>query len=140
MLVEFTRDKIRDCVNCYKEIYPDENWEDDEIQYNLECVLNNKHCVGILAYEDGKCVGFAIGNVFYMERERYANLDEIGVIKEWQGKKIGTKLLEEFEYQCKVQGAYAICLEHFNFEKLNHFYASHGYFIPDDRIVRNKII
>jgi ribosomal protein S18 acetylase RimI-like enzyme len=129
------------CVTCYMEVYEQgEQCKYEEVRYNLESVVNCNNSIGVVAVKNKKCVGFVIGNMYYINGDVYSDIDEICVIESERRQSVGSELLRAFETLSKKHGSYCICLEHFATDELNRFYEKNSYFIPDDRVVRNKMI
>lgn len=129
------------CINCYLDVYEqEEHCTIEEVRYNLESDLNCTNSIGVLALKNKQCIGFVIGNLYYVNNKMFTNLKEICVIKSERKQSIGSRMLEHFEALSKKHGSYCVCLEHNNTEAINDFYEKNNYYIPGERTVRNKLL
>ena len=61
---------------------------------NLNAFINNESNLGFIAKDNGKIIAFAIGYILtHPNGKRVFYFDSIDVIKEYQGKGIGTELM-----------------------------------------------
>lgn len=84
----------------------------------------------LVAEEDGKIVGFLIGDTSNWEYglPRTAWIQMVGVYKEAQGKGIGKKLLQEFGVRCKREGFKSVqALIRKDDESLRKFFSISGF-------------
>ena len=127
-------------VNIFSAVENSPKWDTEDIVYYLSTKLCNRYSIGLLAYRYNKIVGFLIANIYYFEDYKYAKLDEIGVVKEYQGYKIGYNLLEKLNTILKQEKCKSVYLECYRDEQLEKFYKNNGYSIADDKIFMNKYI
>lgn len=138
---QFNEEWLNMCVKCYIEVYKEEeNCQYEKVKCNFMSTIGRDNSIGVVAIKENQCIGFITGNMYYIDDGIYTQVDEICVLKDERNKSVGSSMLKEFEEINKKHGSFCVCLEHFRTECLNYFYEKNGYFIPDDRVVRNKII
>jgi len=69
------------------------------LDYVVDCIKDKKMNLVLIAQEANKIVGLLIAEIW--ERKKYSFFVNFVVIPEFQSKRIGTKLYEEYEKYCK---------------------------------------
>jgi len=107
--------KLRNLVwrDAYKHIFPEEVFLDRErneeksIAFVKTWDLNANGAIHYMAEDNGRMVGFMIGNVHsqYAHFEDYADLNAVYIHPDYQGKGIGTKFFNIFVEEMRNLGA-----------------------------------
>ncbi len=108
-------------------------------QRKIEAVVNNPHNINtsLVAEQDGRIVGFIMGDVYFGEfgiPETSATIDTIGVHPEYQKHGVAHDLIDQFLTNMKAVGVSKVyTLVNWDDFKLEHFFASHR-FQPSKRV------
>lgn len=102
--------------------YEDSMWNEDTIKRKFKQLCLKEDYYGIGLYDQSQLIGFAVGNLIQFDDGLIAYLSELFIIKEYQNKGLGTKLLQEFERVSKALGAFRIQLESANDDIHHRFY------------------
>jgi len=85
-------------------IQPDWATSEDGIEFISERISENDGCV-LIAEADGKIIGYLIGGITeaasYRTIELLGELEEMVVLEEYRGQKIGEQLVQKFFGWCK---------------------------------------
>ena len=107
--------------------------------YLLDFYKNRKF-VGYTAIDDNKIVGgiFGIEKVWWSSDE--VSIEEFFVSPNYQGKKIGTKLLDEVIKYVKEHNFGGICLLTNKNSKAYEYYLKNGFVLNDEIVCMYKVI
>ncbi len=132
--LDFMRIALFELNKMHHEAVPDRFKTPEEIDTskNLTHYIRKETYFAFVAEADGSLVGFIAGNV----SERVSSItksmvmgtiDELFVSESHRGLSVGSKLIQEFENECKRRGASEISVEIWEFnEKARAFYKAHG--------------
>jgi N-acetylglutamate synthase-like GNAT family acetyltransferase len=99
----------------------------------IESVVNNPHNINtsLVAEQDGKIVGFIMGDVYFGEfgiPETSATIDTIGVHPDHQKHGVAHDLMDQFLTNMKAVGVRKVyTLVNWDNFALDHFFASHKF-------------
>ena len=100
--------------------------------------MDNDKCVGLVAMEQGKVVGFV--SLFLYQRIRggfVGYIEDVVVAKDNRGKKIGKELMVQIERRARRLGCYKISLECRDFNLA--FYESCGFELSGNAMTKMTI-
>lgn len=100
----------------------DASWEDATLVRKFMQLTGRYDYLGLGLFNEQQMIGFAVGSLSQFDDGIIAILNEIFIIKTFQSKGLGTKLIKAFEREAKVKGAFRIQLECTNDDIHRHFY------------------
>lgn len=126
---ELTIEDLDTLINEYITYYNSEGgkWTYDLAKKRLEQIFLTPYFYGIGVYSKFELVGFAIGWFKQFDDIQFFYLEEILVLKEYQNKGFGSKILQELESLVKKQGAKKINLSTTYEDEHQRFYSRLGY-------------
>jgi len=106
---EATLDNVKDILNLNQELF---DYEHDNFDATLDCSwppnnenyfeesIEKKDSLALVAFVDGRLVGYLIGSVKnaedYRKIEQLGEIDNMFILPEFRGKKIGLALCDKF--------------------------------------------
>ena len=102
-------------------------WTKDTVYKRIHQVWSREDSYCLMMLENQKIIAFAMGYFEQYDDCKTYDLIEIVVAVEYQGKGIGTSLMQELEAEVKEKGAMNIQLQAVNDEPHEQFYGKLGY-------------
>lgn len=102
-------------------------WTRDTTYKRIHQVWSREDSLCILAQRDGAVVGFAMGYFEQYDDLKAYDLVEIVIAREYQGRGLGSALMEELEARVREKGGASIQLQAVNDEQHERFYGRLGY-------------
>ncbi|MBA5803719.1 GNAT family N-acetyltransferase [Rhizobium beringeri] len=119
-------------VNAYALPPWNENWSLEAAAENVTYVLQTPRSVALVAVDEGKVLGIALG----IRQRRHTGpviyLDELSVQPDAQGKGIGTALLSAMFETAKAEGCSSVWLISQRGGALSEFYQRSGFAMRSD--------
>ena len=117
-----------------------DEWTPEHVYRRVWQVLGSPDSYCMIAEDDGRAAGFAMGRFETFYDLTVYNLVEIIVASEYQKGGIGTKMMKELEGRVKEMGAALVQLVCVNDEMHEHFYGKLGYGDAKNLKLKSKFI
>ena len=105
---------LEEVIEIYVETYSQEPWNEpwtlEMADKKINTYLKNPNAKSYISIIDGKVVGFIMGHINYYLDQCEFSIEEFIIKKEYQGKGIGTKMLNYVEEDLKKIGIDGIIL------------------------------
>jgi GNAT superfamily N-acetyltransferase len=117
------------------------DWHEKDVIRRLRQLTERFDYFGLGIYENGKMIGFCVGCLSQFDDGIIALLNEIFIIKSFQSKGYGSKLIKAFEDKAKSLGAFRIQLEAADDNIHRRFYNDyHQYKDTRSNIIKGKAL
>lgn len=125
----------------YFNTYEEAEWTIQKVEKRFHQLVKRYDYVGIGCYDNNKLIGFAVGALSQFDDGIVTLLNELFIIKSYQSKGYGSKLLKEYERISKEKGAFLIQLESANDEIHRRFYNEiHDFKDASNNILKSKLL
>ncbi len=115
------------CCDAFSKAPWSEQWEYPQALDRLNGIFSTPDFIGLCVLERGEVVGFCMGNIEpFMEKKLYL-LREMCISGKYQGKGIGTTLLQNLERKLSSEGVSGINLLTKPDTITEKFYLNNGY-------------
>jgi len=117
-----------------------EKWTKDIAYKRLKMFYDSDQFIGTYIETNNQIIGFLFGHKEYYSDSQIFLIDEIGVIKEYNNQKIGTKLIDNLISNLKIiniSQMYAITTRD---NSTNLFYEKNNFQIDNDTVLVKRII
>ena len=134
---------IHRVIPLYLEYYnghEDGTWTEQTAHKRIHQVWSHEDGYCLLAEENGKVLGFAMGHMEQYDDLTAYDLVEIVITAEHQGKGLGTQLMRELERRVKELGAAMVQLQAVNDEKHERFYGKLGFYNAGNFVLKAKFL
>lgn len=115
-------------------------WTVEKAYRRLHPVCTREDSLNLLAEENGKLAGFAIGGFTQYDDLLTYDLFEILLGAEYQNRGEGTRLMEEVFKRAKERGAAMVQLIAVNDEMHAHFYGKLGFYNATNLVLKAKML
>ena len=137
-----TRDDLDQVAKLYVEAFNGAPWYDqwtiETAQKRLGQMMGCEESLGIMAYDDKKVIGLALGNKEYYYDAVHFHLKEICVDPTIKGQGIGSKLIEEVVKSVKAEGITEIFLWTLKCNEMKGFYEKQDFQVADDLMIMRR--
>ncbi len=145
MLLNYKTKYIDKCVNLLLEVFtsPPFNYEGlnkRNIFKYLTDLANTPNFIGMLYFEEGKLLGFCFGTLNNYFFSNMYEIKEIAVSLNYQGKGLGSKMLELIEKELRAKGVAIITLSTNREIEAFKFYKKNGFSVSENAVHLNKYI
>jgi len=106
-----------------------ENWTQEKAEGLLGKLMNQPAFWGICATENEQILGFLCGRAIQTDKEKSFFCVELCVAPKYQGKKIGSRLLENARKQLIVHGVSSMEIGTDKNTLAEKFYQKHGFMV-----------
>lgn len=113
-------------------------WTEETVKRRLHQLLSIEDSYSLIAEEDGRPLGFAIGHFRQYDEDIGYTLDDIIVTLERQSQGIGSVLMRDLEQAARARGAVRMELQATNDERHDNFYTTAGYQDSTERVSKVK--
>lgn len=115
-------------------------WTEETVYKRIHQVFSREDSYCLIAEENGKSAGFAMGYFEQYDDGFAYDLIEIVIAVELQNKGLGTEFMKELEKRVKDKGAMLIQLQSVNDEFHAHFYEKLGYHNVSNLVLKTKML
>ncbi len=115
-------------------------WTEATTSRRIRQVLTREDSFSLVAEAEGELVAFAMGYFEQFDDGQVYDLVEIVVAAPWQGKGIGTALMQELEAQVKARGGIVMLLDAVNDDFHEHFYGKLGFQTATNLVIKTKVL
>ena len=130
------------CVELFRDVFNqppwNENWTPEAVLQRLEECLRTPGFYGLLAQQDDRPVGLALGYCEQWDGHRHFYLKEMCVAPNQQRSGVGTRLMEALEEQLKACGVEKLYLYTARESGAQHFYEKQGFYTSPRMIMMAK--
>ncbi len=115
-------------------------WTEATTSRRIRQVLTREDSFSLVAEVEGKLVAFAMGYFEQFDDGQVYDLVEIIVAAQWQGKGVGTALMQALEAQVKARGGIVMILDAVNDDFHEHFYGKLGFETATNLVIKTKTL
>lgn len=139
---EMIKEDISKVTPLYKEYWNStgDNWNDSHVYRRIWQVLGSPDSFCLIAENEDKAVGFAMGRFESFYDITCYDLVEVIIAKEFQSMGIGSELMKELEAQVNQKGASVIQLICEKDQMHEHFYSKLGYIDSKKLAFKSKVL
>lgn len=117
-----------------------DDWTVQKAYRRLHPVCTREDSLNLIAEEDGKIAGFAIGGFTQYDDLKSYDLFEILLDAEYQKRGEGTRLMEEVLTRARERGAAMVQLIAVNDAMHEHFYGKLGFYTAKNLVLKAKML
>ena len=137
-----TRDDLDQVAKLYVEAFNGVPWYDqwtiETAKKRLGQMIGCEESLGIMAYEDKKVIGLALGNKEYYYDAVHFHLKEVCVDPTIKGQGIGSKIIEEVVKSVKAEGITEILLWTLKCNEMKGFYEKQDFQVADELMIMKR--
>lgn len=137
-----TRDDLDQVAKLYVEAFNGAPWYDqwtiETAKKRLGQMIGCEESLGIMAYEDKKVIGLALGNKEYYYDAVHFHLKEVCVDPTIKGQGIGSKIIEEVVKSVKAEGITEILLWTLKCNEMKGFYEKQDFQVADELMIMKR--
>lgn len=139
---ELTRQHLKELVNFYVTSFNappwNDEWTEESASKRLSRMLNCEGAYGLVCYEENKMVGMILGNHEYYYTGMHFEIKEFCIDGSFQGKGVGSNLLEVFTKRLQEKGIDEVILLTTRDERTEGFYQRRGFKTAEDMVLMGK--
>lgn len=117
-----------------------DDWTVQKAYRRLRPVCTREDSLNLIAEEDGKIAGFAIGGFTQYDDLKSYDLFEILLDAEYQNRGEGARLMEEVFARARERGAAMVQLTAVNDAMHEHFYGKLGFYTAKNLVLKAKML
>lgn len=137
-----TREDLDKIVELYVGAFNGAPWYDkwtvETAKKRLGQMIGCEDSLGLIAYDNNKVVGMALGNKEYYYDAVHFHFKELCVDTAIKGKGIGSKLVDEMVRRVKVDGVTDIILWTLRCSEMLGFYEKQNFKVSDELIIMRR--
>lgn len=142
-LKKFSELDLNNCSKLYKEVFSDEPWNDEwitisQVRSYLKQLIKNPVFRGYVVYQDSKLVAACLGHERSWWDGNEFFIDEFFVSSEFQGRGIGSLLMNYVEKHPEMKDINSFHLLTNNDVPAKNFYVKNGFKSNNKRIIMKK--
>lgn len=141
--IPLTENNMKSVIPLYIEYYnrcEDAEWTEEKANKRIHQIVTIEDSYGLILEDNGETIGFVMGYFSQYDDGIVYDLNEIVIDRAFQGRGMGTVLLNELQKRVKERGAFLMQLTSVNDEMHHHFYAKNGLKDCSNLLVKSKII
>jgi N-acetylglutamate synthase-like GNAT family acetyltransferase len=143
-LLPLDQNYLGQCAELFITVFNDEpwreNWSSIAVLTRLQEIYNTPGFYGVVAAQDGKLLGFAMGYIEQWDKEKVFYLKEMCVKTQLQGRGIGTTILETLEDELSQMGVNKVYLLTARNSSAEAFYNKRGFYVSQKMIMMGKYL